>query len=59
MSDKAAHRLVSMITHPNRIDGCRIRASVIAKRLMWEQPAACQPAVTPVYYQIFHQHDEI
>ena len=32
---------------PNLRDGCRVRASVIAKRLMWGQPAVTPASPTP------------
>ena len=47
MSDKAAHHLVSVLTHLNLIDGCRIHASVIAKRIMWGQPTVTPASPTP------------
>ena len=47
VSDEAAHRLVSMLTHPNLRDGCRVRASVIGKRLTCGQPAVTPASPTP------------
>ena len=51
--DEAAHRLVSMLTHPRPQRWVPYSRSVVAKRLMWGQPA-----VTPRHRRRGRDHRE-
>ena len=53
VSHEAAHRLVSLLTHPHLRDGYRIRASVIAKRLMWGQQAVTPESPKPQIWSLW------